>query len=208
MEWVNKIDQIYCINLAKREDRFIEFTAMMDEYKIPFKRIEAVERPNGAEGLRETMVKIFTEAIEKEYEKILVFEDDCLILECPEIFHNTMDSVVDNLPEGWVNCFLGCQVTGKFLHRYHKNILSASKVFSTHAVLYSKRGIKEILAQGFDYPIDNYYVDKIESLRASYVVHPLLATQRAGYSDIGMEVFSWRPFIEGSYNQKYQEFNG
>lgn len=208
MNWINKLEGIYLVNLAKREDRLIEFTQMAEKYKIPFKRVEAVEKNNGAEGLRDSMVKIFTEAVEKDYKQILVFEDDCMLIECEEIFHNTMNNVLNNLPELWIMCFLGCQVTGKFTHRYHQNILSASKMFSTHAVLYSERGIKEIMSQGFDYPIDNFYVDKIEPLRASYVVHPLLATQRKGHSNIYNNFIDWRCFIEGSYNQKYNEFHG
>jgi GR25 family glycosyltransferase involved in LPS biosynthesis len=208
MNWVNKIDAIYCINLAKREDRLLEFTGMMEEYEIPFKRVEAVEKSNGAEGLRDTMVNIFTEALEKGHKQILVFEDDCIFVEGKEYFHQIMNSVIDNLPELWIMCFLGNQVTGKFIHRHHPNILSATKMFSTHAVLYSERGMKECLSQGFDYPIDNYYVEKIEPLRASYTIYPMLATQREGFSDIYKNKINWQPFINGSYNQKYSEFGG
>lgn len=208
MNWISKIDEIVVLNLPEREDRLIQFTAMMEEYKIPFRRIEAIKKDNGAEGLRDSMVKLFTEALSKRHKNILVFEDDCLFVEEVETFHDTMNKAIDNLPELWVMCFLGCQVTGKFIHRHHPNILSASKVFSTHAVLYSERGMKECLSQGFSYPIDNYYVDKIEPLRASYVVWPLLATQREGYSDICKNDISWIPFINGSYNQKYAEFHG
>lgn len=208
MEWINQIDCIYLLNLSKREDRLIQFTEMAEKYAIPFKRFEAIEMANGAEGLRDSMVKLFTEALEKGYKKILVFEDDCELVQGVEIFHDTMNKVVPNLPELWVMCFLGAQVTGKFIHRYHPNILSATKMFSTHAVLYSERGIKEILANNFDYPIDNYYVEKLEPFRASYIVHPLLATQRSGHSNIYNNEIDWNPFINGSYNQKYAEFHG
>lgn len=208
MEWINKIDAIYCLNLDKREDRLLDFTKMMEEYQIPFQRVAAIELPNGAEGLRNTMVNVFNEALEKNYKSILVFEDDAQLVVPPPILHDTMNKVVDNIPELWVNVFLGCQITGKFIHRFHPNILSASKVFSTHAVLYSERGMKEILSQGFDYPIDNYYVSNIESLRASYVVYPMLATQRAGQSNIYNNFIDWQFFIDGSYAQKYNEFNG
>lgn len=208
MNWINKIDAIYCINLAKREDRLLEFTGMMEEYEIPFKRVEAVEDSNGARGLRDTMVKIFTEALEKGHKQILVFEDDAEIVVSKDLFHITMNSVIDNLPEMWIMCFLGNQVTGKFTHRYHPNILSATKMFSTHAAIYSERGMRECLSQGFDYPIDNYFVEKIEPMRASYTIYPMLASQREGFSNIYGNKINWKPFIEGSYNQKYSEFGG
>lgn len=208
MSWVDKIDDIVVLNLPHREDRLLEFAKMMEEYEIPFRRIEAMSKPNGAEGLRDTMVKLFTEALEKGHKKILVFEDDAQFVVQKEWVDIVMNEVVDNLPELWLMCFLGCQVTGKFIHRYHPHILSASKIFSTHTVLYSERGMRECLSQGFDFPIDNYYVDKMEPLRGSYVVHPMLSTQRKGFSDIYKNEIDWTPFIDGSYNQKYNEFNG
>ena len=72
-------------------------------------------------------------------------------------------------------------------------------MFSTHAVIYSERGMKEILASVLEGPIDNHYVAKIEPIGGSYCVYPLLASQREGFSDIGQEKFSWRPFIEAKY---------
>ena len=73
MNWISKIDEIVVLNLPEREDRLIQFTAMMEEYKIPFRRIEAIKKDNGAEGLRDSMVKLFTEALSKRHKNILVF---------------------------------------------------------------------------------------------------------------------------------------
>lgn len=208
MSWVNKIDEIYLINLDKREDRLLQVVEEFEKYEIPFKRISAVEMNSGAEGLKETMVMIFTQALGKGYENVLVLEDDCKFVESKDVVDMTMASVLGNLPVNYVMIFLGCQITGKVSSFYHANLIKAQKMFSTHAVLYSKRGMKEALAQGIYGPIDNFYVEKLESLNESYATYPLLATQRPGYSDICKNEIDWSPFIQQKYNQQLQEFHG
>lgn len=208
MNWIDKIDQIFCINLLKREDRWLQFMQQAEQYSIPFIRYSAIEDSSGAEGLRLTMVKLFTECIEKGYENILVFEDDCLFVECEEIFHNTMNHVVDNLPENYIMIFLGCQLTGEIRYSHTPHILKATKMFSTHAVLYSKRGMKEALSHNISAPIDNFYVASLEPLNESYCITPLLCSQREGYSDIYKGQISWRPFIEPKFREKINAYRG
>lgn len=208
MEWINKIDEICVVNLTKRDDRLLEFAKQMEEYEIPFKRVSAIENPKGAEGLRDTMKRLFEDCIEKKFQHVLVFEDDALFVVPSSILHDTMNKVMGQLPPNYFMLFLGCQITGCISHYHSPNIIQASKMFSTHAVLYSLQGMKEILAHGFDYPIDNYYTAEIEPMRNSYCTYPLLASQREGYSDICQNPISWRPFIEARFEQKIGEFNG
>ena len=85
MKWLSFFDEIFVLNLSKRQDRLLEITEHFEEYEIPFKRIESIENSNGAEGLRDTMLLIFEDAIDKGRENILVFEDDCEIIKGKEI---------------------------------------------------------------------------------------------------------------------------
>lgn len=205
MEWINKIDAIYCINLLKRDDRLLEFVEQAEKYRIPFQRYSAIEHSNGAIGLKMTMEKLFTECLEKGYEHVLVFEDDCLNVEGVEIFHDTMNKVMNNLPPNYVMIFLGCQLTGEIKYFHSPNLLKGTRMYSTHAVLYSKRGMMEAISQGISHPIDNWFVNNLETLNESYAVVPLLCSQREGFSDIGQSEISWRPFIEPRFNQKLNE---
>ena len=208
MSWIDKIHRIVVLNLLKKQDRLLQITEHFEEYDIPFQRYSAIENERGAEGLKDTMIELFKDCIEKNMQYVLVFEDDAFCVVQKQVLHNTMNNVLNNLPENWGMCFLGAQVTGKFTYRHTENILSAVKIFSTHSVLYSLKGMKEILAQGIYAPIDNFYVEKIEPLHISYIAYPLLFSQKEGYSDICKQTISWRPFIDGSYNQRYNEFNG
>ena len=202
MSWIDFFDEIYVLNLEKREDRLLEITSHFEEYQIPFKRVSAVEDSNGARGLRDTMVNMFNEAIKKDYENILIFEDDAQFVVGKELVDDTMNKVVTQLPSNYLMCFLGGQPTGGFNSFYSENLLPVVKYFSTHSVAYSKQGIKEIMARNFDYPIDNWYVSDIQSLGNCYAIDPLLCTQRGGFSDIGHNEINWTPFIVPKHQQE------
>jgi hypothetical protein len=208
MSWLNKINRIVVLNLPHREDRLLHFAAQADKYELPYHRIEAIKDNQGAKGLKDTMVKLFTEEIEKGTKHILVFEDDAEILLPPPIFHDTMDKVTEQLPENYWMCFLGCQITGSISHFPSPNIIQASKMFSTHSVLYSLQGMKEIMARGMDSPIDNFYVDKVEGAGNSYCTYPLLCSQKPDVSDIGGQFIDWTPFIQARFQTRIAEYHG
>lgn len=207
MKWVNKIDRIVCLNLSHREDRLIAFTEQAEKYNIPFERVEAIrDTEQGARGLRDTMVRLFNEEIEKGANHILVFEDDCLMVEGEVVFNDTMDRVMEQLPENYHMVLLGCQLTARISHWFSPNLIPVTKAFSTHAVLYSLHGMKEIISSNLGYPIDNFLVDTLQPLGRCYCTYPLLATQSEGFSDIGQNVINWSPFIVQKFEQMVNEF--
>lgn len=207
MGWRSFFNEIFVINLTKRTDRLLQITEDFEQYQIPFTRFQAVEAHNGAEGLRDTMLLLFNECLSKNYDNILVFEDDAKVVQGVEIFNDTMDKVIAQLPQNYHLCFLGGQPTGRFSGFYSPNLLPVRLYFSTHAVMYSKQGMKEIMAREMDFPIDNWYVKEIESLGQSYCTHPLLFSQYAGYSDIGKNEIDWSPFIIPRHEQRINELN-
>ena len=206
MEWLNKIGRIVCLNLLHREDRFLVFTEMMEKFEIPFDRINALhDKEQGARGLRDTMANLFKEEIEKGTRHLLVFEDDAEIITYPHLFHPVMDKVIQQLPENYHMIFLGCQITSNGCKWHSANLIRVIKAFSTHAVIYSLQGMKEIMARDFGYPIDNWYVSEIQDMGHSYCTFPFLVSQRDGISDIGGNFISWKPFLEQRFSQKVGE---
>ena len=207
MNWIDKISRIVCLNLAHREDRLLSFTEQAEKYSLPFDRVPAInDAENGARGLRDTMVKLFTESIDNRINHLLVFEDDCDIVVDPVIFHQTMDSVVEQLPPQYDMILLGCQLSHRIQGFYSTNLFPVTMAFSTHAVLYSLQGMKNILYSHLDFPIDNDMVKKIQPIGRTYCVYPLLCSQTVGRSDIGKADISWKPFIETRYEQRINEY--
>lgn len=203
--WINFFSEIFLINLPKRTDRLLTSAEQFERFEIPFTRISAIENEKGAIGLRDTMQNLFEDCIAKKKENVLIFEDDFDIVVSPIEFHDAMNKVTEQIPDNYWMCFLGCQITGAISHFKAPNIIAAQKMFSTHAVFYSLDGMKNILAMGFDYPIDNFYVDKIEPMARSYCTYPFLVSQKAGYSDIGGAEMNWKAFLEHRFEQKISE---
>lgn len=208
MQWVNFFDAIYVVNLPKREDRLLQIAEHFQEYNIPFQRVQAIEDGQGAKGLRDTMLCLFTRALAEKKQNILVFEDDAKIVEQPFWFHETMNTAVTQLPENYHLFYLGGQPTGGYPSQYAPNLMTVYKYYATHAVAYSAQGMKEILSRGMGFPIDNWIVDQIQVLGHCYAAHPVLATQRPGFSDIGHAEINWDPFIVAKHYQKYHELKG
>lgn len=206
MEWIDKVNRIVVLNLLHREDRLLDFTKQAEEYQIPFDRINAIhDKQAGARGLRDTMLNLFKEEIAKGTEHLLVFEDDAELVTESHIFHTTMNKVVEQVPENYHMVFLGCQITANGCKWFSENLIRVVKAFSTHAVLYSLQGMKEVASRDFGYPIDNWYVAELQNAGHSYCTYPFLASQRDGVSDIGGNFISWKPFLEQRFKQKFGE---
>lgn len=206
MKWINYFDAIYVINLSKREDRLLRITEHFEIYNIPFERVEAIQRANGAEGLRDTMTKIFREAIEKDFKRVLIFEDDAIVVVDEHTFHETMNGVTEQLPESFHVCFLGCQLSHRIKDWHSKNLFPVTMAFSTHSVAWGIEGMKQCVVE-MGFPIDNWMTTNLEPLGKSYCVYPLLCSQVPGISDIGGgNYMDWRPFIDMRYEQKINEY--
>lgn len=201
MSWINNIGRIVCLNLLKRTDRLLDFTQQMETYNIPFERINAIEDEQGARGLRDTMINLFNEEIEKGTHSVLVFEDDAEMVQSVEIFHHLMNKIIQQIPDSYHMVFLGGQPSGRIKGMFSPNLFRAQKYFATHSVIYSLQGMKEIVSRGLGYPIDNDMVEKIQPMGQCYAVNPLLVSQKPGYSDIGKNFISWKPFIDDRYKQ-------
>lgn len=200
MNWVNSLDKIYVINLAKRTDRMQQAKEQLDKYNIPFERWEAVENNNGAEGLRETMECVFQDAINKHYKRILVFEDDLDIIE-PGI-NEVMNEVVTMFPPNFDMIFLGCQLCQTPKEWFTQHLLKVQTAYATHAVIYSLKCIKQIMSStNFFSPIDNCLVQMIQPKGETYCTHPLLISQIVSHSDIysDREFMDWKPYLEIKY---------
>jgi GR25 family glycosyltransferase involved in LPS biosynthesis len=114
-------DCIYVINLKKDVEKLKRMKQILGKYDIHFVSFDAVYGMNylseynkhnysaklksvGAYGYTLTMLKIFKDAVEKQYKKILVFDDDVIL--CND-FLNKFDECIRCIPYDWKVLFLG-----------------------------------------------------------------------------------------------------
>lgn len=203
--WTDYFDKIYVINLAKRTDRMQQAKEQLDKYSIPFERWEAIENLDGAEGLRLTMIELFTYAINSGYQNVLVFEDDVDFLESD--MNNLMEEIVQQIPYYEYDIvYLGCQLC-KMPEFYWRNLLRIKDAYATHAAIYSGRVMKEIIGKQMKAPIDNWLVSEIQKNGRCFATYPLLASQIVSKSDIysDAEFIDWKPHLEIKYNRQIEK---
>lgn len=202
--WINFFDKIYVINLDKREDRMRSATEQLHKYLIPFERWPAIEELDGAEGLRLTMIELFTHCIENNYQNVLVFEDDLHIIE-PTI-NEVMEEVVNQIPHDYQIIYMGCQLCAMPSGFYWTHLLKAKQMQSTHAAFYSLKGMKNIMEKNMYAPIDNFFVKEIQPAGNCYATYPFLISQIISKSDIytAEDFQNWKPHLEEKYNRQIE----
>lgn len=204
--WTDYFSCIKLINLKHRIDRLESATKILNEYGIPFERVEAIydtERP--CVGLVKTMKQIFFEAKVDGHERVLIFEDDLKPLVAPAFFNSTMDVICEELARmRWDITFLGVNPAGGFEGWVSDTLLSLKFGYNTHAVSYNKGSMDYILSETIDEPIDNNLVRCYMKNAKILATFPLLFSQTPGYSDIGKAHTDWTKEIEYRYSEQLQ----
>jgi GR25 family glycosyltransferase involved in LPS biosynthesis len=98
---IQKIDKIFYINLDKREDRRAEIEAELTNYDLIDKaeRIEAIPRPHqGILGCTMSHLKALKLAKERDYEYVLILEDDFQFMISKEEFEKELKTLFEQGP--------------------------------------------------------------------------------------------------------------
>lgn len=203
MNWTDAIDRIYCISLPKSHERRKTFLKEMAKYDIPVSIWPGIYNKDGAFGLYETYRQIFQNSVDNDFDSILVFEDDAVILE-PQI-NEIMNRIIDQLPDDWELIYLGCNPFGGFSCFVSENLLQLnSGAYTTHAVMYSKKGMEHIL-KWMDKTlstIDGVIANLVQPDMNCYATFPLLCAQSEGYSYIQQRNVDYTSLIQERYEEK------
>lgn len=192
-----------CINLDRRPDRWEESTNQFNKWGLTnITRIPAIDKNNlppnipnvtlsyggkGALGLLLTTLQILEYAQENLYKSILIMEDDVYFT--PEV-HN-IEALMSYVPLDWDMLYIGGN------HNFHcpesraqpipvnERVLKCQHTFTTHCYAI-KSHMYPILIERLSaliHPIDKSYAE-IQKEYNVYSIHPSVAKQREGFSDI------------------------
>jgi len=208
---LNLFNNIYCINLVSREDRWNQSQKSFSKLGIEgiVKRFPAINPrkydfdpkfdtkvgpyhivPNaGCLGSHRAIIK---KAKEEGMEQVLVFEDDVSFL------HHDIGLVnhaIEDLPDNWGLLYLGATVEKK-MWMVSNFLFRTDYAKATHAVAYHRTVYDDILSKVPEdisdlveftagcVAIDNFLIEEIQSKHATYICNPLFAVQGRSFSDI------------------------
>jgi len=183
MSW-KLFDEIYCINLNTRDDRKESCEKLFDKCGIEAKFHRVDKHPNGGvEGCFESHIDIITEAYNKKYEYIVIFEDD--IARTKYLNDEIIKRCYDWLQE---NKSAELFYLGTFVDiRNYRTTKVASRIIKlqsicTHAYIITRKGMKRYANMKYTgTAIDCVYLKS----KYAYGTYPSLFIQSGSATDVG-----------------------
>ena len=196
----NFFDEILCINLDRRIDRWKTVSNLFLNYDIDVKRISDFDKENipsistwmNNSRLACTLSHLYClkYMINNNLEKLFVFEDDVCFV---DDFNTKSNIVLQNLPDDWDMIYLGGNTNHEgSLKSVNKYLNKSSYVLTTHAygisLQYAKKIIKSV--EKLDDIIDCIYASQHKENNI-YIVKDKLSFQTEGYSDIEEKIVNY-----------------
>lgn len=200
-------DEVYVVSLLERQDRRDIIKCELDKQGIPFTFFDAVKEDNGILGLVKSMQQLFSLALSKGQERILVLEDDNKFL-IPNV-KSFLREVMPQLPKDYFTFHLGLNLLTQPT-RISENILKVNQSYSTHAIGYQRKSMELILQMLGQVELTAYDIflrDNIQTYGKSYCTFPMIATQRTNFSDIEGKITNWHDLMVMTYSMHTKNLN-
>lgn len=193
------IMKAFVINLDSRPDRLEQFK--MNNIPFDVLRFSGVISICGEDGCTNSHITLLRKY--KDQTPFIIFEDDCMLLEP----WSTVENAMKQLPEDWDCLYLGATVRTP-LKRYSENLFRLKKGWANQAIIYNSKRMIDFILNNHNTPsgknIDIFYSKVVQQQFNCYIIYPLVATQRKGYSDISKQEVDFREYIENSYKKFVQ----
>jgi glycosyl transferase family 25 len=196
------IDMTFYINLSHRIDRKQLIETELNNYNLPFERFEAHNIPNFGElGCSKSHLDILKIARDRNYENILIFEDDFQFIVSKTEFEEELDKLFKS------NIIFGGCLLSYNLFKYEKTrfdfLWRVINVQTTSGYIVNKRcynrfieliekNIKmlEITKNKSKYTIDQCW-KTLHKYGYWYCFSKRIGKQRIGYSDIEKQIIDY-----------------
>ena len=201
-------DKIYCINLDKREDRWIECVKEFKKQNINVERISGIDGnpdkiisnlTDGAIGCTLSHLQVVAISHLRGLENILILEDD---VEFIENINSKFNEYINQVPKDWGLLYFGGNHNNEPLVKVNENVSLVTNTYTTHAYAVNKNLFIDLINifASINDVCDVLLTDIQKKYKNSYVFQPHLAWQRSGYSDV-LNVETDYEFLKTGYNK-------
>jgi GR25 family glycosyltransferase involved in LPS biosynthesis len=183
MEQVYKlVDQIYCINLISRDDRYANMKAFESEEKIKINYFRPEKDICGGDiGCFKSHIHVISHAYKSGHSQVLVFEDD--IIKTPAyktIDYNSIAKFIRENKSWEIIQFSWFELANSLLFpmaspKESKNLSQFGSVLASSYII-NRNGMKKILSTYKEHlgvqPVDNYYCEIFKKTMWNVVPSP------------------------------------
>lgn len=201
-------EEIYCINLDTRPDRWEHAQKEFKKVGIldRVKRYSAIKHDDGRIGLIQSNLDIIKDAKKRKLKNVFIFEDDFEFL-----VDNPLEILEESIKQAegikWHLFYLGANTHQKLL-KFKPNLIALKFAFATHSLAYSELayndfiykydGIKRI--KGQNDILDVFCAKHFQEKYICLMTEPMLTTQMNSFSDIEGRVVNY-DYIEERYKK-------
>lgn len=201
-------DEIYCINIDERTDRWEH--AKLEFEKVGIKdrviRFSAIKETDGRLGIIKSNLAIINIAKEKKLKNVLIFEDDFeFIVDNPQDVLQTSINQINNIK--WSIFYLGANTHDKLI-KFKPNLILLKNAYAAHSLAYNEnmydifiKKYKNLTSiNNMNDILDVYIANFIQEKNICLMTYPMMTTQINSYSDIEKRIVDYS-FIEERYKK-------
>lgn len=209
IQWNELFDDIRCINLVTRDDRYESSKKIFDEIGMQVNYFRTERHPNGgAQGCFESHIKVISEAYDAGHENILIFEDD-IWCDKKRINQKILKELKDFMHkmQTWDIIYLGYKpdMIDNVIKKVkgYKSIIH-TKGNCTHAYIINRRMMEKMYNMKYcECEIDMLYLRN----KNTYAVHPTIFFQDDSESDISGISIPGKHYLMRGINSCYYQTN-
>ena len=199
-------EEIYCINLDHRTDRWEHAEKEFDSVGLSnkVKRFSAIQHQDGRIGLIKSVLSIIKKTKEKNLDNVLIFQDDVTFINDPI---PTLQLAVEQIDKKWSLFYLGATLHSK-CEKYSPNLVYLKNAYAAHAIAYRKTVFDTIINKfeitneiKSNADIDDVFIcNEIQNKTLSFMTYPMIASQYGSYSDLE-KAYVFYEFIEERFKR-------
>lgn len=217
-------DKIYCINLEDRPDRWSLCVEKFKEHGIEnYTRFNGVKvngnlssKKLGQIGCSASFYNIIKDARDKNYNNILILEDDFNFIASKEDVIKALEKAFEEIPKDWDMLYLGGNIINDFhfnpIEKYSENLFKLNSAFTTHSICFSKQSFDKILnafppqenwleslMKNYD-SIDVFFAQHFHIKNKCFIYKELLCMQEPSFSSIENTFYNYTDQMSNNFN--------
>ncbi len=188
------IDKIYVINLEFQKELREKITEHLKSLNI-FEYVEFIDAVHDkikpTYGCSLSHRKALMDMRKKNYDAIMVLEDDCVFKEFPF-------NINDSVPEDWCMLYPGYLCYDELSYKHNDSFLRLIDARSTHCYIINKIAIEYAVRVLFtpSIPVDMRFISPFQKAFPCYGIYPIKAYQLQHKSTIGCDNTFWDPIMD------------